>query len=290
MISVSNALTGELIGNFCKRGRAWNELTDALPLQHVYIKNGELKADLISYHDSKVFVWNITKSLQSSQDVYDSIVQLEINKGKTFSVISYCRINELIFCYDSKQTRGYELDDVPEFCIYNLETGLQVKSYSVFKVPDLKSRKKRVSYKDYCANRFSVSKDGGKAFVVFDNFPMYCLIDMHTGKIESRLIKDVVPFDFDLDRWYFADIQSDETYVYVLFSGEELYNKEGTDIPKTLYVFDWMGSLKLKCNLPERFTEIKIDNEMIYFVHYKGRVSRCPISSIIRNIENNEMS
>jgi hypothetical protein len=51
-----------------------------------------------------------------------------------------------------------------------------------------------------------------------------------------------------------------------------------------------MGSLKLKCNLPERFTEIKIDNEMIYFVHYKGRVSRCPISSIIRNIENNEMS
>lgn len=283
IISVSNSVTGQLLGNYCKRGRAWNELANALPLQEIYVEEGELKADLISYTDSKVFVWNITKSLQFHRDIYDSIIQLESKKGKTFSIISYKRINNLLFCYDSKQTKGHNKDDVPEFSIYDLSTGQKIKSYSTFKVPDLKLEKS-VSYRDYCTNRFTINKDKTKAFVILDSFPVYFIIDLIDSSINSMFFKDLKPFSFNLNRWYFADIQSDDTYVYALYSGEELYNEDGTDIPNTLYIFDWEGTLKLICNLPERFSEILIDNGWMYFIHYKGKISKHPLNSITQNI------
>ena len=69
-----------------------------------------------------------------------------------------------------------------------------------------------------------------------------------------------------------------------MYSGEELYNKDGTYIPDTLYIFDWDGELKLVYNLPERFTKIQIDNDWMYFIHYKGKISKCPVNSVTQNI------
>ena len=283
IISVSNLLSGKLLGNFCKRGRACNELIDALPLQEVYLEDGDLKTDLISYHDSKVFVWNITKSLQYHRDIYDSIIQLDANNTKTFSIISYRRIDDLLFCYDSKQTQGHNKDDAPEFSIYSLNTGQKIKNYDIFKVPAIKFEK-GVSYRDYCTNRFTINKDRPKSFVVFDNFPVYCLINLLDGSINSMIFKDLEPFSLNIDRWYFADVQSDDSYVYALYSGEELYNGMGTDIPNTLFIFDWNGTLKLICNLSDRFTEILIDNGWMYLIHYEGKISKYPLKSITDNI------
>ena len=47
IVSVSNVTTGELIGKFCKRDRAWEEPMNGLPLQELYVEDGDLKADMI---------------------------------------------------------------------------------------------------------------------------------------------------------------------------------------------------------------------------------------------------
>ena len=39
IVSVSNVTTGELIGKFCKRGRAWEEPMNGLPLQELYVES-----------------------------------------------------------------------------------------------------------------------------------------------------------------------------------------------------------------------------------------------------------
>ena len=284
IVSISNTSTGELLGNFCKRGRAWDEPIDVMPLQEIYVDDGELKADLLSYNDSKLFTWNISKSLKTGRDVYDHIIRLELGKGKVCSIPSYRRINKNhVLCFNSKETRGYDKNDVPEFCIYNTDSGQYAKGYELFSVPDIELNPDQ-SYRDFYSNRFTVKPDGSKVFVAMCLMPAYSLINLKQDTTESFLLTDLKPCRSDVARWYFADIQSDNDLIYALYSGEPLYNPKGDDIPKTMYVFDWNGNLRMKLSLPDRFTEINIDNGTMYLSDYKGLISEFSIQDIKNSI------
>lgn len=280
IVSVSNVTTGELIGKFCKRGRAWEEPMNGLPLQELYVEDGDLKADIISYSDSKLFVWNISESLRDGKDVYDSIVKLDTGAGKSFSIISYRRLDSSrLICYNSKQTKGHSEEDLPEFTIYDTKSGLKINEYVIFAKPDIQIKEGH-SYRDYCSNRFTVKPDKTKAFIAMSSLPVCSIMDLVQDTVAAWEFTDMKRFSLDDRRWYFADVQSDDNYIYVLFSGEILYNDEGTDVPETLLVFDWDGELKLKCRLSERFTEINLDGDFVYFTHYEGYMSKVKLNDI----------
>ena len=100
--------------------------------------------------------------------------------------------------------------------------------------------------------------------------PVYCLIDINTGEARGFKLEGLNSFSTKEERWHFVDVCADDRYVYALYSGEILFNPDGTYIPDTLYVFGWNGDVKLKCKLNHRFSELNIDNGYLYLRNSDG--------------------
>ena len=90
--SVSDFKTGNLLGRYCRRGRSGNEPISMLPIMEFY--NEDLKTNLFSYHDSKVFVWNISKTFETGLDTYDKIITLHPENGDWLPLMSFYRLQD----------------------------------------------------------------------------------------------------------------------------------------------------------------------------------------------------
>lgn len=272
LFDVSEFGSGDLLGSYCRRGRAWNEPLSALPLYETYVKSRDLCADIFSFMDSKLFVWNITQSLAQHRDVYDEIVRIKDADATGTPWMSFYRIDSTkIIAYNSMQLAASpDAEYAPRYEIYDVANGEKLKELDLFNAVDLETGSDMFTSKMFLSNVDCIKPDRTKLFFAMSYMPVYGVLDIKEGKAVGYRVKGLVPFSPKEQRWHFADVQADDDNVYALYSGELMFSENGTDIPNILYVIGWDGALKKKFVLNGRFTQISLDNGHLYLRNPAG--------------------
>lgn len=284
LFNISDIRTGESLGSFCRRGRALNEPLSSLPLCETYEKSGDLYADIFSM-GPKLLTWNISESIKQRKDVYDDAVQFGNTAGQVNSWLSFYRLEDnRIIAYNSMQTTAADVIDAPKYDIYDLSNRELVRELNLFNAVNHDTGSELFTSKMFLSNTDCASPGKEKLFVGMSYMPVYFLLDIATGDAVGFKIKGLSPFSPKEQRWHFADVRADDKYIYALYSGEILFNPEGTDAPNVLYVIDWNGKIKLKCTLSHRFTSLDLDNGTLYLIHHEGYMGKIDTEEICSGI------
>lgn len=283
-----SGIDGDLVGSFCRRGRAGNEPLSGLPLSETYFMDGDLCADVYSFMDMKLFVWNITRSISEGRDIYEDIIQFkDEDEARLKPWMSLYRLDEnRIIVYNSMQS-GYSdtYVDTPSYQIYDLSEGRLSRQYDLFNIVDLDPKNPMLTANAFLSSEDCIKPDRSKIAFAMSLMPVYCILDLSTGKAAGYRIKGLPGMRTDEYRWHFADIQADDDYIYALYSGEVMFNDEGTDVPDVLYVMDWDGNLLCRYDMSRRFSGLSLDGHKLYLTHYEGAVAVVDTDMIKRDLQ-----
>lgn len=263
----------------CRRGRAHNEMTSVLPVSEIFEIGADRYANLYSVPENKFFLWNIDESLRTGKDIYEKCTRLDTTV--TNSLMSLWRVDEShIIAFNSFQDPyTMSVTDTPKYIQYDIESGQIYREYAVFNSVEYESS--AIPSMALLSNVDCMSPDRGKIAFAMSYMPVISILDLNTEDVDGYVLPNTHRLDLNIQRWHFADIEANEQYIFALYSGEELYNESGTDIPKTLYVIDWHGRILLKAELDSRYTQIHLDGETMYFAAPDGRMASIPTSLII---------
>jgi hypothetical protein len=75
--NIFNLNTGESIGDFCSRGGGPEEAHSLPYVYQVYKDNGTVTALLDAANEQKLFIWDISKSIESRTTVFDTVIPYE---------------------------------------------------------------------------------------------------------------------------------------------------------------------------------------------------------------------
>lgn len=272
LFAVSDLSTGNPVGLFCRKGRSWNEPLSALPLSETYVKSGDLVADVFSFMDSKLFVWNISQSMKTKTDVYENVIRLGDGRNAPVPWMSFYRLDDhSVIAYNSMQAAMSQYaENAPVYEIYDTSSGEKARELKLFNAVNAETDSPMFTSKIFLSNVDCIKPDRSKLCFCMSYMPVYCILDIESGEAVGYRIKGLDAFAPREQRWHFADVQTDGKYIYALYSGEILFNEQGTDIPNILYVMDWDGNLKLKCRLGQRFTGLDVDNGCLYMGNPSG--------------------
>ena len=276
LFHISDLESGELVGSFCRRGRAGNEPLSALPLSELYEKDGDLCADVCSFMNSKLFVWNVTQSIRQNKDVYNQIIDYSTWKDDGFGEMSWYRLpgNGILSCNPMQDAKSADVVAAPTYMIFNMEKGIKTREFDLFKFVEKKTVNPMFPSKVFLSGVDCISPSKDRLFVGMSYMPVYCILDIESGKAKGFKVDGMQSFSPYENRWHFADAQADDNFVYVLYSGGLMFSPDGTDLPGCLYVMDWGGSIKLKCKLNHRFTGLNLDGGILYLTHFNGDMAK----------------
>ena len=286
LFSISG-LDGELSGGYCRRGRAWNEPLSGLPLSETYFMDGDLCADVYSFMDMKLFVWNITRSISEGRDIYEDIIQFkDEDEARLKPWMSLYRLDEdRIIVYNSMQSGyGDGLVGVPDYQIYDLDTGTLQREYDLFNVVEKDPEDPVLSPSVFLTNVDCIKPDRSRIAFGMYFMPVFCILDIESGEAEGYRLKGHGGLDLQEAHRHFVDIQADDEYIYALYSGEVMFNDEGTDVPDMLYVMDWDGNLLCRYDMSRRFSGLSLDGHKLYLTHYEGAVAVVDTDMIKRDL------
>lgn len=261
---ISDMDSRNLVGKFCKRGRAWNEPLSALPVSEIYVKDGDLMADLFSYHDGKVLEWNISQSIEDGKDCYSEIHQLKHLKRHVMPLLSFHNLSDsTIIGYNSAQNAvSDELTCSPSYEIYSIDTGNLIKRHSLFNKIHLKTKDDRYKSKNFLALSDDIKPDRKRLVYAMRYMPVISIMDLSSGSVKGIILKDKRKFTHRKRISHFIDIQADDNYIYTLYYGQERKHKDS--YPELFYVFDWDGNLVKEFHLSHHASEMCMDSDRIY--------------------------
>lgn len=279
--SVLRVDSGELVRQLFKRGRAGNEPLMTLPIWDLYEEGGDYKGLMLSYHDARLFVCDITSSLSSGQDKYDRVVKLEQEGEGMMTLLKYYHLNDstMIGYNTSHVEYKYYMVKPPVFEIYNTYTGKLLERYEPFNMIDHKSDDEEYTSEFYLYNYTDIKPDRSKLAFGMLNMPQINIIDVATGETRGFKIKGYK--GFTTKRWikHFTSLQCDNKYIYALYSDKEA-ETFASDI---LYVFDWDGNVKRKYRLDQCFSDLHLGDGTLYFSYaLSGKLYGIPIASLIK--------
>ena len=274
LFSISNVMTGKFLGQFCKQGKSAQEILSAIPVKEIYESDGEDKACVYSYMDSKVCIWNITKSLDAGKDVYDKVVTLKGEGNYEFLALKSCYYlgdGKILACNSNQNPESDELLDVPVYEIYDMSNGEQkVVLEGMFeKIEELPVRNTLFSPKEYFSGVDCISPDRSRLVYAMSYFPCFFIFDINSGATEGFRFTGCPSFSPERKIWYFTSVQSDENFIYALYYGKEIDYSDYDACPDILYVFDWSGNVRCKFLLDRHFTDLSVDTDSgkLYFTH-----------------------
>ena len=278
---ISNLYSDELVASLCKRGRANNELITTLPLSEFFEINGQTCANLFSFVENKLVLWNVDASLSENKDIYESIVYLE--NEHLNSLMSLWRLDDShLLAYNSYQDPNRMTNNAtPQYVEYNIETGQVNRKFDIFN--NVKFPESSIPEMLILSNVDCIKPDRKQIAFAMSYMPVLNIMDIKSGKVHSYILPNETRLNFALQRWCFADIVADDGFIYALYSGEELYKGDGTDIPKVLYVFDWNGNIKMRATLDDRFTLLHLVNDILFLSNPNGEIAEIKLSNLKLN-------
>lgn len=284
LLNVTNLSTDESITSICRKGRSWNEPLSILPLNEAYYLDNELYTDIFSIIDGKFMTINISASIRDDKDSYSSVFQIQDKEH--YSLLSYWRINESsIVAFDSKQDPYQDsLSSAPDYIVIDAKGHIS-RQYNLFNNTSLGIDNSFLAPKTMLTNVDCIKPDRKKLVMAMNYLPMISVLDLESGEAHGYFLDEYSDNSLNDEAWYFTDVQADDNHIFALFSGKEPYNDAGDDIPNTLMVFSWQGSLIGVIKLDHRFFQLNRVNDTLYLTHPNGSIAELGISDIIATLD-----
>lgn len=281
LFSISPISNEDSVLLFCRRGRTYNEPISSLPLSDLYDDvTGNRCADVFSYNDGKLLVWNVTESIKRESDVFEKISYL--NNGLPLPVLSTQRLNEKLICvYDSGQDPDNpNLLYPPCYKIIDTDSGKVINQFSPFRILRVKTDNLVFSMKTFLSTVDCLSPDKTKLIYAMSYLPVINILDLKTGETKGYRIRGAEKFSPSFHRWFFADVQADDKFIYALYSGK-VFDGRGSEIPNNLFIFDWSGKIFAEYKLERGYTNLNIDNGYLYLSCTDGALASIECTAFV---------
>ncbi|MDR1115065.1 MAG: TolB-like 6-bladed beta-propeller domain-containing protein [Tannerella sp.] len=250
---IFNVDTGEEIGSFCRRGGGPGELFSVNPVFQFFKENGDLKTLLFASNESKLSVWNISRSVEQRTTVMDTVISY--NPGDKNGNVQYKEI-----FYQSKDTLladrvSSPLNDrestTPFYEQRTMYTDKLLRKYAVYKKNTIIApQDAAIISESFLSSNDAFKPDGSKIVQAMSNIPQLNILDAHTGEVVGYRMKggpDFSLFETEMNfrKVYYIRIQADDNFIYTSWWGKEPWAEERNEIPSinTIHMLDWHGNL-----------------------------------------------
>lgn len=264
--NIFNVDTGEELGSFCHKGQGPEDLVEGHALFQLIQEGGELKTLQNDLPRNRLLKWNITRSVQTGETVWDTIVPFT-NKADDY------RTHMFVFLSSGDTLLSYVnvdwVDDVTVFTPYYekrlFSANKWLQDYIVY-------NEKTVSNPDVSPASFfytwdAIKPDGSKIVQAMSHLPQINIIDTRTGEVVGYRLKDgedfsLVESDELYNKVYYNWVHADDRFIYAVYWGKEQWEVSmEAKIPdvRTIYVFDWDGHLRYELHTDKVYFRIWVD-------------------------------
>lgn len=272
---VFNMNNGIEIGKFCPIGQGHAEYLAISPITNVIKEGGNLKVILFAPNESKLLIWNISKSIEQNITVYDKIIDYP---WRDKSISSYSALyplgNDSLLTYMASVHIANSENITPsKYQVRSISSNHSLKDIQVFEVPQ--------NIEDYAIlpERFYSSsfciRPNKKQFVeVMTYHPQINICDIETGIIKGYRFRtenenSLYRKDNSNVHRFYMRVQSTDNYIFALYDGCGLSQQQKTDGFKILHLFNWDGKMVKKVILEHPIHELFVDeaNNLLYGVN-----------------------
>lgn len=256
--NIVNLKNGNLLGQFCHRGKGNNELLYCTELSNCYMNLNDLKAFVLDSHKELLHEWNISKSVEIKETVFDTVFRFKnIDPMRAYDY-SY-RINDSIllgYLGSSADDFNRKKPILPAIEIRDIYSDNVFKTIYVFK--------DTFEDKDIPANLINNNKGFIPAFYYYNSttdvrpdckyavqsmkfLAQLNIINIETGEIRGIRLKDTPDFSLfknhkNIKRQYFlGGLIATDNFIYAGYSGESA-NLRGNNV-RYIYKFNWDGDI-----------------------------------------------
>ena len=262
--NIFNIDTGEEIGTFCNKGGGPDEVSTFGPIFHLFEEKGELKTLLFAPNEEKLFIWNITQSIQQGTTIMDKMFPYTWrteNGGAPYLLMFLQDKNTLIAELQSFPLNEEEAT-LPAYQKRTLDTNKLLGSYSSYK-KSIKNGAASIFPESFFYSNDAFKPDKTKVVQAMANLPQLNILDIETGQVVGYRMKNGPDFSlFETDRQtkkYFTRVQADDNYIYTLYWGKEHWGRFEIPYMNTIYVFNWQGNLIRKLETDRGLDQMWID-------------------------------
>ena len=297
VFSLININTGEEYGSFCPAGRGPKDITFG---SNVMCKPMvvDVKIVMMVYDSNthKIFIWNITRSLEDGYTVYDDVRQMPKLSRSSWL---YALNDDYYLNFESGTISGVSTmgggnnnqvkATMPKFQIRGADDFSLIKEYDIY--TDSVKMCDGITVRMVNTRAPHIVHKRDKAIFSQLYVPQINILDLKSGKVDAIRIKgEKVETDIDKICYCYRDFDSDYKYIYALYNNnsaveyEKMIYGENKDLdaasayvrntPTQLLVFDYDGNLVARYKLDGLYDTISVCNGRLYaHTHYSGRLT-----------------
>lgn len=248
-VDVYNMNTKEKIGEHIRRGRGRNEFVTIAPFSLLYKENGELKSLTNAPQENRYFIWNITESIKRGND---SIEKSSVQRWREFyscppRILAKFSDSLMVGTTASVRDDNGSLLSCPSIHIINYHNGCNVKTIQPFDNP-IENNHSRILPERFFSGATRVNIDTKKIITAYYYLPVISVVDLETLEVDGYLFDECLDYSiFETDmknaKKCFARITSSDKYIYALWNGKNVFDKNIVDGFNILIILDWNGNL-----------------------------------------------
>ena len=261
--NIFNINTGEEIGSFVRRGIGPQETTSASSISQFFKRENDLMALVRGFHEDRLFIWNISQSVERRTTVFDTIV-MHNSRSKSNSapyLFTFKIDNETLLAHAQPEnlsfSSGIAIVTTPFLERRTIYTNELIKVFPIYteEIVQRETQQEGIS-RSFFGSWSAIKPDVSKIVQTMNRLPQINIIDIHTGEVVGYRARGGTNFSrFHrnhrewLEKRYYIVVQADNDFIYATYWGTN-------DIPNTIHIFDWHGRLLYELRADRDFFEI----------------------------------
>lgn len=260
---VYNVKTGNELGAFVACGHGESEFVSPPRITSIYVEDGDMKTLLFSPNVRKIFVWNITKSLDAGTTVFEDMVAYDnmIEDGKTFNVISKYGDNDYVVKIQS-YINYPDGKAIPHHYLVVDGSSLEGKKKIDIVKKGIDNDKCQVSPDNMFSSNTRINPEIGKIVEAMLWLGQINIADIATGDVKSYRLAGTEGSEifngpmYDAKQHY-IDVACDNEFIYALWNGKS--RSEG-GLAEWIHKYDWDGNMVERIHLDKQLFTIWLDD------------------------------
>lgn len=287
---VFNIKNGSEIGKFCHRGKGSGEYIALSPITHITKEGDDWRTILFAPNESKLIIWNISKSIEQKTTVYDNIIDYKCHDySSSYSALYPIGDDSLLVYISSAHISNTDNITPSRYQVRSMTLNKELKEIQTFEPPTNIDRS-AILPERYYSSSFCVRPNKKQFAEVMMYHPQINIIDIETSTIkgysfETGHVNSLYESNNSNIRRFYMRVQATNKYIFALYDGSKRSQKQNTDGYKELHMYNWNGSMQKKIILEYPIHEIFIDekNNLLYGVNANEQNVYCYHISNITN-------
>ena len=270
--SIYNLHDKTLVGEFFSKGHGHDEFLSMSPISSFFVEDNDLKTFVYAPNEAKQMIWNVTKSINEKQAVYEKSSSYKSMDPygaayTNFEIIDADKILSHTSSRPCSTEEGNEEITLPAYHVHDF-SNTELESFSLYNKPIYKDCE--IDKTMFYDAILGVSPDRKKLVEALYFAPQINIVDLKSKKVKGFALKgsegifrfkqEKVPMNV-----FYLGVQANDKYILALYNEKD----EPTGQSDVIHVFDWNGSLLQKIRLSEPVTNIFLDqkNHILYGAH-----------------------